>query len=72
MRVDLGDSCMTLGVCARVPFRSVHVAIEMLMHPVPIVLKQVYVAKSLAVEAQGLLMGCKRTVYTVKDMHFSE
>ena len=38
---------VTVAVCVRIPFRSVHVAIDMHMQPIPVVLNQVYGAGSL-------------------------
>ena len=47
MCVRSGDSCVTLAVCVWITFRSVHEAIETHMHPIPVVLNQVYYAGSL-------------------------
>ena len=50
MRMRSRNGCVILAVCtfAYTFYRSVHVAIEMHAHPMPVVLKQVYGAGSLA------------------------
>ena len=45
---------MTLAVCIRVTFRSVHVVIEMHTHPIPVLVKQVYGTGSLATLKGGI------------------
>ena len=64
---------MTVAVCIRVTFRLVHVVIETHTHSIPVVLKDVCGASSLATrKADWDVEGFKHSTSAVQEMHFDQ